>query len=210
MMKRKHLFCILLAGVVLVSGCSLNGKKTTAKDKTLMGTAADNTETESNTETETSTQPESKTGVLLEKKNTYCLRRYEEIINATITEFGYGQYYLHDMNQDGQLDLIVGWGESESDYQNTLYMEMENGEVEAVGSFYGDGTLYQSEDGNGIDIETQRMGTLRVRKISLKGNELVDEVLLEQDDITGTADYNNPNVIEGCDCYDMTLLDNMR
>lgn len=156
------------------------------------------------TEQETSS-PNEYNGVDVEHLN------YRELYSGFITEMdsmydGYCSYSLYDLNGDGRKELLLGYGTCDADYQNIIYMVDENGAVSSTATFYGSFVYYEAEDGAGLYAVSGQMGVESVERITLQGNEVVEEPLWTMEIGDGEY-YSNDHPVIYVMGSDLSLLD---
>ena len=136
---------------------------------------------------------------------------YRELYAAFIVELenefpGNCTYSLYDINQDGRKDLLLSYGTCNADYENIIYTIDEDGAVSSTSPFYGLYTFYVAEDGNGLYEVRGNMGSEEVNRLTLQGNQAVEEPLWSKD-IGDGAYYSNDNPLVSAMGSDLSLLD---
>lgn len=176
-------------------------------------------ETESNAEekmeekTEEQTKEKSKKQKISNsgnKKETDVIKlNYEELYGEVLLDVAANAeecvYSLYDINKDGRKELIVSHGNSEGDFENTVYSATEDSAVFSAGSFSYNCSLYEAEDGNGIYAIYGHGGYEMATRITMNGEKVVEEELWSKD--IGLDDYySNDKPIEYAEGSDTSLL----
>lgn len=106
----------------------------------------------------------------------YAALNYIDVISATALDYSYVKYWIYDIDKDWTDDLIISYGECEADWKVEFYTE----ELDANGTPYvayldfmwGDPSLYEAEDGNGIYAVCGSGGVQTVTQIIKMGDQI--------------------------------------
>ncbi|MCD8013841.1 MAG: hypothetical protein LUG99_11820 [Lachnospiraceae bacterium] len=116
----------------------------------------------------------------------------------------YSQYSLHDIDNDGVSEMIVGYG-STADYINMVWTADTDGRLDFVGYFYLPQSFYTAPDGNGIYGVYGHMGYELVTRYTIADGLIVEERVSEQELVEDY--YSNDMPIAAYDVSDRSILE---
>lgn len=128
-------------------------------------------------------------GMDTEIMNTYTSLVYEA------SAYSICYYSLYDFDNDGIEELIVSYGDTESDFVNDVYTVDDNKKEKLLGSFNSRRSFYEAEDGNGIYAVYGYMWYEGVVQIYLKNGQLQENSLWGKDIGYGNY-YSNDKPIQ--------------
>ena len=109
----------------------------------------------------------------------------------------FDSWHLYDINKDGIPELFIKRGSYEADYRLEVYTIDEAGNAVLCTSggtdepvWFGHSSLYSCPEGNGVLIWEGHMGIANIRRMTLDGIDLRQELLLEED-ITGDEEVGD-------------------
>ncbi len=106
---------------------------------------------------------------------------YGWVLEDAYMEAEYPEYCywaMYDIDKDGYSELLVQSGTSNGDMIYTVWTTDGINAVE-LGDFYGQVSLYQYQDGNGVYTDYCNMGYEQITKVSIDNDELVEETIYE-------------------------------
>lgn len=97
---------------------------------------------------------------------------YQDTISALAETGATTRYALCDLDKDGLRELLVSYGTSMADWNNSVFMLYEGTPI-SVCSFYGASSFYEAEDGNGIyAVYASKNYYQEVRRVSKVGAQI--------------------------------------
>ncbi len=106
---------------------------------------------------------------------------YGWVLDDAYMEAEYSEYCswtMYDIDKDGYFELLVQSGTCNGDMTYTVWTTDGINAVE-LGDFYGQVSLYQYQDGNGVYTDYCNMGYEQITKVSIDNDELVEETVYE-------------------------------
>ncbi len=102
------------------------------------------------------------------------------------------EYFLYDLDGDGDRDMIVSHGNSNADWSNDVF-ENKSGKLYNIGSVPELNRWFEGDSKKGVYAVAERMGNCRVRSVYIKDGKLFQDVVYESSNMaqpynTGTRE----------------------